>query len=139
MREPERKEIGGKVYEVTPMPAGKGLGVMQRMAKAAAPAVLKAARGETGGELVAIADLVESLASDDLAAIAKLFAEHAMVGDGENMVKLSTVFDVHFAGDYLALFEWLAFAAKVNFGPLLDGLKRRAAQRAVSAVEAPRK
>jgi len=139
MREPERKEIDGKVYEVTPMPTSKGLSVMQRMAKAAMPAVLKAARGETGGELVAVADLVESLASDDLPAIAKIFAEHSMVGDGESMVKLSGVFDVHFAGDYLALFEWLTFAAKVNFGPLLDGLKRRAAQRAASAVAAPQK
>lgn len=124
MRTPEKKTIGTKVYQVTPLPAGKGLAVMARCARILGPAlgeVPSLASLATSGPAM-LGKLLERVSEADVTALCAAFAEYTQVGDGQTMVSLARCFDMHFQGDYLALWDWLRLCFEVNFAPLFDGL-----------------
>jgi hypothetical protein len=109
VREPQNKVIEGYRYQVTVLPAGKGLTVLARLGRSFSTA--GSAASVTAVDMdPATADLVFR----ELAACSMV---EASPGSG-NLVPLADVFDLHFAGEYMALFSWFAFAIEVNFGPL---------------------
>ena len=57
-----------------------------------------------------------TLDEEDLTYFCDAFAEKTFVvqPDGK-MPRLDNVFDAHFAGHYIDLVQWLAFAVRVNF------------------------
>lgn len=135
MREAETTIIGNYKYKVTALPAMQGARVLRKLGQAAGPAIamLAAKEGTEGGGLAAIGGaigeavsaLTKNLNDDDLESIFMTLAGSTQVeaepGSGK-MVVLKGVFDMHFQGDFMNLGKWVAFALKVNFGPLLDAL-----------------
>jgi hypothetical protein len=130
MREPEQREIDGVVYRVTPLPAGKGLKVMQRIAKVLGPVLTSGATAGAGSvedavvrELGAVAG---RLSDDDLEFVSRALAESTTFANGHGaQVQLGQCFDLHFAGEYERLLPWMAFALGVNFAPFFKRLGAR--------------
>ena len=129
MRDAEVRDIAGRTFEVTPLPAGKGVKLMLRIGKVLGPlaglvgqpAELTSAVSEVAAEVLARAS------EDDLEAIYRPLAESTLVHrtgpQGQAMKpRLVDIFDVEFAADYAALFQWLRMALEVNFGPLMQWL-----------------
>lgn len=128
MREPQTKAIGGVLYEVTPLPAGKGLALLTRLAKLVAPALAAAPSlkdiGNFAGE--AIAGLLENLTEEDTAHVCRVLAENTRVQKPTGMAALAAIFDLHFQGDYLALVEWARFALEVNYAGFFAAITAKA-------------
>lgn len=122
----QTKEIGGVVYEVLPLPSGMSLKVLARVLRMAAPgfesvASLREAAGSLGAMLAGgLSGLDEDVLAFVCNELAKVTRVH-MVAD--KVLQLSQVFETHFQGRIVALFEWLRFAAEVTYGPLGERLK----------------
>lgn len=128
MREPQSTTIGAWTYSVRPLPAGQGLALMARLARMLGPGVAALVSGEGNGAIArALSGLLERVDPDALVVIARELAATTEVSQpgGRTPAKLSEVFDVHFAADYMALMEFLRFALEVNFGPFVEGLRMR--------------
>jgi hypothetical protein len=137
MREPQRTTIGAWVYSVRPLPAGAGLALMARLARMAGPGVAGLLEGGGGGAIGrALAGLLERVSPDEIVEVARQLAGTTEVSQpgGRAPAQLSEVFDVHFAGDYLALVDWLRFALEVNFGPFVVALATRLGRAAPPAA-----
>lgn len=126
----QSKTIGEYSYAVTQLDAVKGRRVFARLLKVAAPALASL----SGGSKVkpddlakGLAALAETLSEDDVDFFCDAFAPSTTVtlADGK-APRLSDIFAVHFAGKYLELVKWLAFALEVNFGPFWRGLSAKA-------------
>lgn len=133
-------DIGGYTYEVVQLGATAGLRMSAELIKILAPS-LGALAGNadlTGGIKSAIGGhlkpkaledaaraLASSLDSTKVQAIVKELADTTEIwgpGFGDAGAPLSMHFDDHFAGKYVNLGRWLAFALKVNFSDFFDGL-----------------
>ena len=130
----EEKKIGPCTYKVTQLGAIKGRAAFLRLVKVLGP-MLGGAVDQDGKVRDKDFDLGKLFASmtldeDDLTYFCDLFGERTFVvkPDGK-MPRLDNVFDEHFAGQYIDMVQWLAFAVKVNFADFFDV--------AVSAVPAP--
>lgn len=130
MRDAEVRDIAGRTFEVTPLPAGKGFALMLRIGKLLGP--LAGLVGDTRATMEAagpiVAEVLERATEEDIAGLYRPLAECTVVhiqgpGGETRKPKLSEVFDVTFAGDYPALFQWLVFALEVNFGPFMRWLQ----------------
>jgi hypothetical protein len=158
MRPVETRRIGAHTYHVDPLPTTKGLHVMARVGKALVPALAQGAKLDPaklkGGASLKVEVLVElasalsaaassvvdNLSADDLVFVCETFAAHTQVDvDASHRVPLKGIFDVHFAGSYVELGEWIRFCAEVNFGPLLAGLRRAASAPAPAPAAAESK
>jgi hypothetical protein len=125
MREPQDLQVGGRTYSVTPLPAGKGLAVMQRVSKCLGPALGKLA-SDQGALAAAVGEITERMSAEDLDWLCRTMAATTMVHEGGKQLSLERIFDVHFAGEYDVLVDWLVHCFKVNFGPLVAKLGLRA-------------
>lgn len=128
MREPQRTTIAAWVYSVRPLPAGPGLALLARLARMLGPGVAGLLEGGGGAAIGrALSQLLERVAPEEVVEIARQLAATTEVSQpgGRAPASLAEVFDVHFAGDYLALVDWLRFALEVNFGPFVAALAGR--------------
>lgn len=128
MRETKSKQIGsrGYTYHVTQFGAKEGGRVLVRLLKMVGAAAGGALSGddESAFSLEAIgrllSNLAESVTEDDFDYLCDTFAKATNVsgGDFKGPVSLTTdgLFDLHFAGAYAELGQWLMFAIEVNFG-----------------------
>lgn len=144
MRAPERKTIGNDTYEVKPLPAGQGIRMLARLGKILGPGVDTAVKQGTAGDAFGLdirgvisgfGTVAAALDPVEFEAILREFAATTTLiveGSGKPTVLLQ-VFDLHFAGRFEVVFEWIAFALEVNFGPLLDALGAIAPARAADA------
>lgn len=139
MREPVDRDILGTTYRVTPLPAGRGVRVMARIARTLG--LLAGKSGDFAKEpseaiFALVAEAAEHLDPAALDATIRDLVEFSWTVSPGKLVHLKDCWELHFQGDYLALFEWLAFALEVNFAPLLEGLKGKLASagRAASAA-----
>lgn len=143
MRDPKTTTIDGWRYTVRPLPTSRGLSLVWRLARMLGPAfsaLLAAADGGVEGAFGKALDaLVERVTPDELVDIARELAGTADIiqSGGSKSAALGEVFDVHFAGDYLALLDFLRFALETNFGPFVEGLRRRGAERKAAAGAGP--
>ncbi len=137
MRLPESRQIGEHHYAVMPLPAGMGLRVFAQVMKTAGPALagIRDLRSLKVGDMASVfGDLIQSIDGDVLVDVCAKLAPMTTFDNGNSLAK---VFDLHFQGDYLSLFEWLKFSLEVNYGPLLVGLMARVKAPEGSATPAP--
>lgn len=132
--EASKKEIGGVTYVVKPLTTKAALRVLARVLRMAAPAfgdvasMRDAARAATGS----LGKLFAGLASDlDEAALIEVCDAFAAVTDadlgGKKLLALGeNQWDDHFRGRLFEMFEWVAFAAQVTYGPLYERLQAAA-------------
>lgn len=136
----ENKAIGsrGYVYTVTQFGAREGGRMLVRLAKLLGKPIGEAMAGgidfKTAGNVVA--QLAETLTEDEFDHLCTSFAGRSSVSGGSvedqrfnygaKQVPLrdSAIFDLHFAGDYVELFQWLAFALEVNYGGFLPVIQQ---------------
>lgn len=157
MRETKQKQIGarGYTYHVTQFGAREGGRVIVRLLKMLGGALGSAVKADDAENAVGfdvdaignvIANIAETVTEADFDFLVDTFAKCSSVsgGDYRAPAPLTTegIFDLHFAGAYVELGEWLLFAIEVNFGSFLgeSGLVRRASAatsaRPVSAARA---
>jgi hypothetical protein len=125
----EKKRIGIHTYYVTQLDALRGRREIVRLAKVIGPALSVADKGEEA----ALAKLVEALSVDEFDHFCEVLSEQTVVtggAHGELEPQLSDVFAEHFAGNYLEMVQWLAFALGVNFGSFFAGAVEKIAQQA---------
>jgi len=125
MREPEREDIDGMTYQVSPLPAKQALKLARKIT-AIVGKPLAQALGESAKDrallMSRLAEVGERISDDDLMSVCNQLAEQTLIGNGDEMAQLHKCFDVHFAGRLDLMFQWLAFALKINFGPLVKSL-----------------
>jgi hypothetical protein len=136
MRETKHKTIGdrGNVYHVTQFGARHGGRVLVRLLKMIGGAAGEALKSEGDFDMNVVgnvvANLAETVSENDFDYLCDTFAVATEVEINGKSVPLSTegVFDVHFAGAYIELGQWLLFAVEVNFGSFLGagGILKRA-------------
>lgn len=140
--ENQKKEIGGVVYKVAPLTTKTSLRVLTRVLKMAAPAfgdvasLQAAARAATSSLGRVFAGLADGLDEDTFTDLCETFAEvtEADLGGKKLLALKGGQWDEHFRGRLLDLFEWVAFAAEVTYGPLYESLR---ADPAPADAEAP--
>lgn len=119
--------IQGNEYSVTQLPAGKGREGLRRLLKAIGPSLaplgsmLRGAGPEAMAE--ALGKLLENLPSEDLTYFCDLFGETSTVKapDSNKTPRIKDVFDLHFAGNYWEMTEWLVFCVEVNYRRFFEG------------------
>lgn len=127
------REISGKTYRVTQLGTADGLRLFFKLGKLVGPSVAALLREWQGGKINAgtaagaLTEFVAQLEWPDLQEFVKTFAKVSAVAlqaeDGERWVPLEKTIDTTaFAGDYLALFQWLGFCLEHNFASFFAGL-----------------
>ena len=133
----ETKTIGGNTYEVSQLPYSIGHKVLLRLMKAVGPSLsqLFANAPELKGKKVSELDLkelapsaaavsqrlAEDLNEEDFQYVTDTLAEYSwLVRDGKKLPLLQER-EFLFAGNYLEMFKWLAFALRVNFLGFTNG------------------
>lgn len=142
MRETKEKQIGtrGFRYHVIQFGAREGGRVLVRLLKMIGGAAGEAMAGgddaldgfdlSTVGKM--IGNLAETLNESDFDYLVDKFSAVTAVSGGEYTAPLQLntegVFDLHFAGEYQELGQWLLFCVEVNFGGFLEegGIVQRA-------------
>lgn len=133
MRKTEKRLIGDHEYTVTQLGAVQGRKALARLAKFIGPAVGSLSSKD---ESAALSRLAEGLNEADVDYFCDLFAPLTSVQIGDKAPLLSSVFDGHFAGEYLALVRWLVFCFEVNFGNFFAAALRAAKAPAAGAESA---
>ena len=137
MRETKQKQIGtrGHTYHVTQFGARHGGRVLVRLLKMIGGAAGEAMKGDADGfDMRTVGGMVSNLAEtvneDDFDYLCDTFAKTTSIELDGKVVSLTTegLFDLHFAGAYIELGQWLLFAVEVNFGGFLGegGIVQRA-------------
>ena len=117
----ESKEIEGSVYHVRVLGATEGRKLLVRLMRVLGPALgefLVNRKGEALADsdvLPAIAILGQRLTEEDLEYVVAKFAETTEVEKEGKKIVLSKIQELHFAGNYLAMFKWLWFCLQTNF------------------------
>jgi hypothetical protein len=118
VREPQSKTIEGVEYVVTPLGASEGLKVITMLARMVGPVLGPALAGMKSlkDASQAIGGMVEQLNDNDIDAVCRAMAKSTVVKkSAKQQPQLSSIFDLHFQGEYFAMFLWLRFALEVNF------------------------
>lgn len=117
----ETKEIEGSVYHVRVLGATEGRKMLVRLMRVLGPALgefLVNRKGETLSDsdvLPAIAILGQRLTEEDLEYVVAKFAEATEIEKEGRRVILSKIQELHFAGNYVAMFKWIWFCLQTNF------------------------
>lgn len=124
--EQKTTRIGAHAYKVTQLDAVTGRRAFTKLFKIAGPALAKIENGidETslGG---ALTELVTRLEPADVDYFCDVFAAVTEVSGGrytKEAPQLDDVFALHFASNYLEMFQWLAFCLQVNFSSFFVGI-----------------
>lgn len=137
----ESKRIGAHDYKVTQLNAVTGRRVFTRLFKLVGPAMAKT-EGRKGDDALAAAmtGLLEHLSEDDVDYFCDVFSAVTSVSGGaysKAAPQLADVFLSHFAGEYLAMMQWLAFCMQVNFRSFFAGAGRAIGQLVASDSSSP--
>ena len=114
MQQSKTVTIGSDTYTITQLGAKKGRAVAVRLAKLLAPM----AEGEDRGLSAAL----QNLSDADLEYVCDAFAALTSVKMERGSPQLDAIFDMHFAGKYGAMVNWLVECVKFNFADFLDEL-----------------
>lgn len=138
MLKSETTTINGHQYEVTQLPYSQGKSLLVRLFKVLGPTFARLVAGapsindknladlqvsEVVPALASAADqLAQDLSEEDLDATVGALGEFSYVLEGKTRHQLKADFlEFHFAGNYTELFQWLAFALRVNYLGFLKG------------------
>lgn len=136
MREESTREIGGMTFQVQQLPATKAVLLSRRLASIVGPAALKGLGGaagglanlDVGGLSTAAEMLFEKLTEAEFSSIMKQLLDGCFVEHDGKKALLLPQFDHLMRGKILEIYQLLAFALEVNFGPLGDSLRALLAQ-----------
>jgi len=133
--ETKSTDIGGVAYQVTQLPAMRGLKLLNRLGRALGPALADLLGGaeslssiaqmDLGALGVSVRALFDRLTEDELQFFTATLLENARVTINGQVGPLMPVFDLHFAGQYENLFRLLWFALETNYGNFSGGLVGR--------------
>ena len=79
--------------------------------------------------------LVADMSKEDLSYFCTLFAKYTKVIQGDKKPILSSIFAVHFGGEWFEIIKWLAFCLGYNFGPFFLHMVKDGKQVRDAAVE----
>jgi hypothetical protein len=125
--EAKERRIGGTLYRITQLPTKRGRALLVRFVRLCGPGagafVGGVGRGKGSFEAAmgmgvaeALHDFCTRLNDEDLAVICDEFATYTVVVQSRDIeLKLSSIFDDHFAGKYDEMFAWLRACCEVNF------------------------
>jgi hypothetical protein len=118
----EEKRIGDCTYRVTMLDAVEGSRTFIRLSRTFGPALSKIDLSTDTSIGQVVGSLCERLTEEDFEHYCKLFMKKTSVEleDGKEPM-LKDIFEVHFAGKYLEMVQWLAFCFEVNFRGFFDG------------------
>lgn len=156
--ETRERQIGGTLYRVTQLPARPGRALLVRYLKLIGPGAgsLVGGVGRSGASTFdlalgvgigdAIHDFCERLNDAELGTICDEFARYTVIVQSRDVqIRLSDVFDDHFAAKYDEMLKWLRFCSEVNFASFFavaaagrGALLRTVAQAAASGWPSPR-
>ena len=128
MVESRSKEIDGRSYTVTQMPAMKALRMTHRLGKALGPAIGHLAV-QDGQEVdierigKALEALFTAMSEDDLETITKELLNSATVIVDSKSLPVLAQFNTLMAGQIETVFKLLGFALEVNYGSFFDVAK----------------
>ncbi len=120
-----QKEIGENIYTVLPLPGRKGLTTFTELIKMAGPAFGTPGNEKDKRVTAAIGQILESLDAEQILGFATLFGGYTTVtraDESEISLSENKLFDSHFAGNYLEMFEWFGFCLEVNYSSFLGGM-----------------
>lgn len=115
MIESKTKVIDGLKYTVTQLGAKKGMRALTRLARLLGPAFA------SGDQTEAMAGLFSRLTEDDVEYFCDTFAPLTTVEQDGKAPQLSSIFEIHFTGNYSSMLQWLLFCIEVNFGDFFGG------------------
>ncbi len=118
MLKTESKKIGECVYHVTQLDAETGTNVLLRITKLLSPAL--AASNVSNEEKLKL--LLDNLKQSTLKFVQSVLARSTIADFDGRKTKLSDIYNVHFAGKYDELGQWLIFALMVNYRDFLAKL-----------------
>jgi hypothetical protein len=124
------RDIDGRRYAVTQLPAMRALRLLNRLGRIAGPALVGLVEGASappGALGLAAEGVFERLSDEELEALVKELLSSARV-DGKELLPQ---FDLHFQGRMGTLFRVLSFALEANYGGFFGDLV--AAGRAMQA------
>lgn len=126
------RKIGDCTYTTTLLSASEGLAINPLLYRALGPAVAELAANLPEGDLslgdlpwaavtAAVKELTLRLDEADLRTLTTKFAAvtEVTLPDGKKP-RLNDVFDVHFAGKYARMYQWLLFCLEANFADFLE-------------------
>lgn len=125
----QERTIDGVTYRVTPLGLGIGKKTLSRFLQIVsgvmAPMLENKSSMESAGA-AALKTLPTLLTDAEVTYFQSVFGPSSAYRDGDKWVPLlEATQEVHFAGRYMALFDWLAFCVEVNFAPFLRELIAR--------------
>lgn len=115
----EAKKIGAHVYGVRKLPAGVGLPVLAKLLNLIGPAIKEAQDGDGRMARVVSGLLSNEKLGEQLQYFAEVFSKYSTVDTAGRSVELAGIYDLHFAGNYFELVQWLVFCFEVNHGSFL--------------------
>lgn len=134
MLETREKRIGDVTYQVTQLPAPSGRRLLVRLYKVLGPAIAAALRGlpesseslslgnlQTAAIGDAMLELAQTLTEDELDHVCEIFSQHTLFSrEPEKWQPLKVEKDLHWSGNFLNMFKWLAFCLEVNYSDFLS-------------------
>jgi hypothetical protein len=135
----QEKQIAGRRYVVTQLPATRAIKLLRRLGHVLGPALAKAVGSSRGNLSIATLDvgslsdavalLFDRLSESELEYLMRELLSTAQVLTDDKWVQLSTglagtqPYDAIFAGDLAGLFGCMAFAIEVNYGDFFGVLR----------------
>ena len=122
MRVSSSRAIGDITYTVTQLGAKQGRLVLARIARIV---------GAAAESATPMAAFTQALSDDDFVFLCDTFAAMTTYHTSTEPSKepaLAPVFDLHFAGKYAEMLQWLWFCVEVNFASFFDESNLRALQ-----------
>jgi hypothetical protein len=114
MRETKTVTISGVEYQITQLGAKQGRAVLARLLKILGPAA------EATNPVV---ELSKTVTEDELEFLCSTFAKVTQFSpESGKLFLLADQFDLHFAGKYGEMFQWLWACLEANYATFLGGL-----------------
>lgn len=119
------EEIDGVAYKVWPVPFSIGRPALVRLLGILSPILAAAFRGGTRDIAGVFEALPAALGDSDLQYFGKVFGDAAQYKNdkGDWCPLVDKVQADHFAGRYLAFFQWIVLAVRCNYGGFFDGIR----------------
>jgi hypothetical protein len=128
------RRIGDCEYHTRLLSTSEGLPINVLLLRVLGPSLAELAGNATEGladaswsaMAAAIKEVAVRLDTEDLQTLCKVFAATTIVHlpDGKKPA-MADVFDAHFAGKYMRMYQWLAFCVEVNFADFFEVLQAK--------------
>lgn len=124
-------EVGDYRYRITKLTAGVGKQGLVRLMRVVGAGLEALPNGVSDVESLEDSDtikiagrVIQGLEVQDVDYFCDVFKGSTVILlDDDKEPKLSSVFDLHFAGRYMEMFQWLGACLMFNYGDFLEGIR----------------